>query len=86
MDIFELLDVQLHFTTNHIFNLPDILIELNRVMRINGYILLTVPFVWNVKKKTITLNVKVVVSNSSNFICASTDYAPDSTVCSKWAA
>ena len=32
------------------------------------------------------LNVKVVVSNSSNFICASTDYAPDSTVCSKWAA
>ena len=33
-----------------------------------------------------TLNVKVVVSNSSNFICASTDYAPDSTVCSKWAA
>lgn len=35
---------------------------------------------------TVTLNVKVVVSNSSNFICASTDYAPDSTVCSKWAA
>jgi len=34
----------------------------------------------------IPLNVKVVVSNSSNFICASTDYAPDSTVCSKWAA
>ena len=33
-----------------------------------------------------TLDVKVVVSNSSNFICASTDYAPDSTVCSKWAA
>lgn len=32
------------------------------------------------------LNVKVVVSNSSNFICASTDYAPDSTVCSKRAA
>ena len=34
----------------------------------------------------VALNVKVVVSNSSNFICASTDYAPDSTVCSKWAA
>ena len=33
-----------------------------------------------------SLDVKVVVSNSSNFICASTDYAPDSTVCSKWAA
>ena len=34
----------------------------------------------------ISLDVKVVVSNSSNFICASTDYAPDSTVCSKRAA
>lgn len=34
----------------------------------------------------VALNVKVVVSNSSNFICASTDYAPDSTVCSKRAA
>ncbi len=33
-----------------------------------------------------SLDVKVVVSNSSNFICASTDYAPDSTVCSKRAA
>lgn len=40
----------------------------------------------NVLEEYHPLNVKVVVSNSSNFICASTDYAPDSTVCSKWAA
>ncbi|TCS75803.1 pyridoxamine 5'-phosphate oxidase family protein, partial [Pectinatus cerevisiiphilus] len=38
----------------------------------------------NIEIYDLTLNVKVVVSNSSNFICASTDYAPDSTVCSKW--
>jgi len=53
----------------------------------------TVPIGTNEKVEKIlrdnvrdALNVKVVVSNSSNFICASTDYAPDSTVCSKWAA
>ena len=40
----------------------------------------------HMKKTELALDVKVVVSNSSNFICASTDYAPDSTVCSKWAA
>ena len=44
------------------------------------------PFIVNEETKNMALNVKVVVSNSSNFICASTDYAPDSTVCSKRAA
>jgi len=31
----------------HIFNLDTVLQELNRVLKINGYILITCPFVWN---------------------------------------
>ena len=31
----------------HIFNLEDILAELNRVLKLNGYILTTVPFAWD---------------------------------------
>ena len=31
----------------HIFNLEDILKELNRVLRVNGKMLVTCPFVWN---------------------------------------
>ncbi|MER3464135.1 MAG: hypothetical protein C4329_06700 [Chitinophagaceae bacterium] len=31
----------------HVFNLPEILLELNRVLIVNGHILITCPFVWN---------------------------------------
>lgn len=30
----------------HIFNLPEILLEINRVIKPNGYLLVTVPFAW----------------------------------------
>ena len=31
----------------HVFNLPHVLTELNRVMKPGGYMLITCPFVWN---------------------------------------
>ena len=34
-------------TFEHIFNLNEIVAELNRVLKLNGKMLLTVPFVWN---------------------------------------
>jgi SAM-dependent methyltransferase len=31
----------------HVFNLPDVLQEINRVLKINGTLLITCPFAWN---------------------------------------
>ena len=33
-------------TFEHIFNLPHVLSEINRVLRSDGYLLITLPFVW----------------------------------------
>lgn len=35
----------------HIFDIEEIIIELHRVLKINGYILITVPFVWHENEK-----------------------------------
>ena len=35
----------------HIFNLPEMLVEINRVMKHGGRILITCPFVWNEHEK-----------------------------------
>lgn len=34
-------------TFEHIFNLPDILREIHRVTKANGYLLMTIPFAWD---------------------------------------
>lgn len=31
----------------HIFNLPDVLLEIHRILKPNGHLLLTAPFVWD---------------------------------------